>query len=183
MTSKKEKTILVSIALISLAVDQLIKYFIVKNIPEGHVGAAFFGDFLYICHERNRGLAFSLGAGSGDFVRILMFIIFPLVLIAFVSRMMLTDRFRMTRVQKVFAALVVGGGLGTLADRIFRFRTGVVDYISVKFYGLFGFQRWPTFNLSDSLVVVFVIALAISYIVAELGSAKSQETESGRKAS
>ncbi len=172
MTKKKERILLCCISLVLLAADQAIKHFIVKNVPQGYVYKRFFGDFLYICHERNRGLAFSIGAGSGDFFRILMFIVFPLVLIGFVSYMMLTDKFKLTFLQKIFASCVVGGGLGTLADRSFRFKTGVVDYISVKFYGLFGFERWPTFNLSDSLVVVFVIALAVSYIVIEFKNGK-----------
>ena len=49
-------------------------------------------------------------------------------------------------------------------SRLFRFDQGVVDFISVKFYGIFGMDRWPTFNLSDSFVVVFVILFAISVI-------------------
>ena len=38
---------------------------------------------------------------------------------------------------------IVGGGLGNLVDRFFR-KEGVVDFIDVKFYGLFGLERWPT---------------------------------------
>ena len=47
-------------------------------------------------------------------------------------------------------------------DRLFRVR-GVVDFIDVKFYGLLGFDRWPTFNLADSTVVVAGILLIVSY--------------------
>ncbi len=51
-----------------------------------------------------------------------------------------------------------------MIDRVFRFNEGVVDFISVKFYGIFGLERWPTFNISDSCVVVFVILFALSVI-------------------
>ena len=59
---------------------------------------------------------------------------------------------------------IVGGGLGNVIDRVFR-PEGVVDFVSVKFYGLFGFQRWPTFNVADSSVVVCALLLVISTLV------------------
>ena len=59
---------------------------------------------------------------------------------------------------------IVGGGLGNIIDRIFR-SEGVIDFIDVKFYGLFGLQRWPTFNVADAAVVVCGILLFISFII------------------
>ena len=61
---------------------------------------------------------------------------------------------------------IAGGGIGNVLDRIFR-PEGVVDFISVKFYGLFGYERWPTFNVADASVVVCAILLVISTIVAD----------------
>jgi signal peptidase II len=60
----------------------------------------------------------------------------------------------------------VGGGLGNVIDRIFR-SEGVVDFLSFKFYGLFGFERWPTFNVADSSVVVCAVLLVISTILVD----------------
>ena len=54
-----------------------------------------------------------------------------------------------------------------------------MDFISVKFYGLLGMERWPTFNLSDSFVVVFVILFAISVIVQK--SPEDSQEPKGRK--
>ena len=59
---------------------------------------------------------------------------------------------------------IVGGGIGNVIDRFFR-AEGVVDFIDVKFYGLFGLQRWPTFNVADSAVVVCGIILIITFII------------------
>jgi signal peptidase II len=39
-----------------------------------------------------------------------------------------------------------------------------VDFVSVKFYGLFGLERWPTFNVADSAVVVAGLALLVSFM-------------------
>jgi signal peptidase II len=60
-------------------------------------------------------------------------------------------------------AAVLGGGLGNYVDRIFR-RGEVVDFIDFKFYGIFGLQRWPTFNLADSTLVVGGILLLASFL-------------------
>ena len=57
---------------------------------------------------------------------------------------------------------ICGGGFGNLIDRFFR-SEGVIDFIDVKFYGLFGLERWPTFNIADSAVVVCGILLLISF--------------------
>ena len=76
-----------------------------------------------------------------------------------------------TRLQRWAVAGILGGGIGNIIDRIFR-PDGVVDFISVKFYGLLGFERWPTFNLADSSVVVCCILLLVSIIA---GSVKNRE--------
>ena len=68
---------------------------------------------------------------------------------------------------------IIGGGLGNLIDRFFR-KEGVVDFIDVKFYGLFGLERWPTFNVADSAVVVFGLILVISFIVTSIKETKNQ---------
>jgi signal peptidase II len=42
-----------------------------------------------------------------------------------------------------------------------------VDFISVKLYGLFGMERWPTFNMADSSVVVCCLLLLVTMIKPE----------------
>ena len=162
---KDKKRFLPFILTVALVViDQISKLIVMKHIPLNSVGFMLFGDFLIICHVRNTGAAFSLGAGSSVFLRVLIFIILPLALMVLMCFMVATRKKLLTNAQRWFVAGIAGGGFGTLFDRIFRFNEGVVDFISVKFYGLFGMQRWPTFNLSDSFVVVFVILFALSVI-------------------
>jgi signal peptidase II len=153
---------LLTIALI--VIDQISKALVMKYIPLNTIKYRFFGDFLYICHVRNTGAAFSLGAGSSVFLRVVVFIIFPAILMAFMCVLVASEKSPLTNAQRWFVAGIAGGGIGTLIDRIFRFDEGVVDFISVKFYGIFGLERWPTFNISDSCVVVFVILFALSVI-------------------
>ncbi len=156
--------------------DQITKALVIKNIPVGTIAKKYFGDFLWICHVRNTGAAFSMGADSSAFIRIVVLIVLPLVLMGFIAWAIASKRSMFNSVQKWFAAGILGGGLGTICDRIFRFDEGVVDFISVKFYGLFGLERWPTFNVSDSCVVIFVILFALSVIFC-----KSSAQDSGKK--
>ena len=59
---------------------------------------------------------------------------------------------------------IVGGGMGNLIDRFFR-PAGVVDFIDVRFFGILGMDRWPTFNIADMSVVVCGILLLLSFII------------------
>lgn len=52
-------------------------------------------------------------------------------------------------------ALLFGGGLGNLVDRLFRV-TGVVDFVDLGIYT----YRWPTFNVADLALTVAVFWLA-----------------------
>ena len=152
------------LTIVLVVIDQISKALVMKYIPLNTIYKKFFGDFLYICHVRNTGAAFSLGAGSSVFLRILVFIVLPAALMGFMCYLIASKKSPLSNAQKWFVAGIAGGGIGTLIDRIFRFNEGVVDFISVKFYGIFGMDRWPTFNISDSCVVVFVILFAISVI-------------------
>ena len=71
---------------------------------------------------------------------------------------------------------IVGGGIGNLIDRFFR-AEGVVDFIDVKFYGLFGFERWPTFNIADASVVVCGVLLVLSFVIDSRKSASTDVSE------
>lgn len=147
---------------IILLIDQVSKAIIAINWPGDGVliKKVFGGDLLWIYHVRNKAIAFSLGQSIPDAIKPILFIIFPLIVLGLLVLYYLkTDEF--TKLQQWAIAGIIGGGLGNLIDRIFR-PDGVVDFISVKFFGIFGFERWPTFNVADSSVVVCGILLIVS---------------------
>lgn len=158
-------------ALIVLA-DRLTKNWVVANIPRGTVWRKFFGDFLWICHARNTGVAFSMGNNLPPFVRMLCFTILPIAVMLYMVWLVADRRSSLSNAQRWLTAGVLGGGIGTTIDRILYFDEGVVDFISIKFYGIFGLDRWPTFNISDSCVVVFVIILAATILFSDGGDKK-----------
>jgi signal peptidase II len=69
---------------------------------------------------------------------------------------------------------IIGGGIGNIIDRIFR-PAGVVDFISVKFYGILGMERWPTFNIADSSVVVCCLLLLVTILFGPKEQVKTEK--------
>ncbi len=144
--------------------DQLSKAWIVRHVAENTVGFQFLGDFLAIVHVRNTAIAFSMGDSLSLAVKLLFFIIVPVLLVIAVLFIYFSKRFVLSSFHRWVLALFLGGGIGNLIDRIFRnFR--VVDFISVKVYGFLGFERWPTWNIADASLVVSGILLAASIIL------------------
>lgn len=142
--------------------DQLTKWLVSVTVRPWSVGAAFFGDFFRIVRVYNPGIAFSIGGTLSQDVRGILFGLMPLIIIAIVVLVYFRSS-DLTRLQRWCVAGIIGGGLGNLADRFFR-PEGVLDFLDFKFYGLFGFERWPTFNIADSSVVVSGVILLLSLI-------------------
>lgn len=148
-----------------ILVDQLSKALVVADVRPDVVGFSAFGDFFWIVRQQNLGMAFSLFDRLQPAARGLILIALPLLLVAAVVAFYFKSS-EPTVLQRWALCGIAGGGIANVIDRIFR-PEGVVDFISVKFYGLFGYQRWPTFNLADASVVVCAILLVISTIVVD----------------
>jgi signal peptidase II len=163
------------LTLLAIAADQASKAFIVKNwpMPNTFIADVFGNEFLEIYHVRNTAIAFSLGHNLPDWIKPALFVVLPLgVLVFLVVYYIRSDEF--TPLQRWALAGILGGGLGNLIDRIFR-PAGVVDFISVKLYGLLGFSRWPTFNLADSFVVIFGLLLLYTVFISDRAGRKTKK--------
>ena len=176
----KSKLWPISLAALVIILDQITKILVVKNIPLYTIGTSFFGDFLRIIHVANTGVAFSVGATWSDTLRRLFFSLIPLIVIGIVVAIYFRNN-SWTRLQRWAIMGIAGGGLGNLIDRFFR-AEGVVDFIDVKFYGLFGMERWPTFNVADSAVVVCGILLVVSFIVTSIKESKAEKSKDSQEA-
>jgi len=175
MKFDKERFLPLLLTGIIILADQCTKGFIAAGWPINTVNPpikdVFNNDFLQIIHVRNKVIAFSLGQNLPMAVRPALFIALPIAVLAvFVWYYFRSDDF--TRLQRWAFAGILGGGIGNLIDRIFR-SEGVVDFISVKFYGFLGFERWPTFNIADSSVVVCCLLLLFTILF----SFKKQKAE------
>lgn len=146
-----------------LALDQITKAAVVASIAPDSIAWRGLGDLLWIVRQQNLGMAFSLLDSLPHGPRVAILIALPLLLVAGVVLFYFKSR-EPTALQRWALCGIVGGGLGNVIDRAFR-PEGVVDFVSVKFYGIFGLERWPTFNIADASVVVCAIILVVSTIV------------------
>ena len=156
--------------------DQVTKVIVVQTIPlitEGGPIIHVVGDFLRLIHARNLGIAFSLGDTLPQELRSVLFVLLPALVLA-VLMLYYWRSDELTTLQRWAVAGIVGGGFGNLIDRVFRAQ-GVVDFLDVKFYGLFGMARWPTFNIADASVVVCGILLVASMFIGEGSTEYEQE--------
>lgn len=174
-TSLSQKIIPFSLAIVTILLDQITKLLVLKNIPPYTIGWSLGDDLIRIIHVANKGVAFSLGYSLSQGLRGFLFSLIPLIVIGIViSVYFRNDEF--SKLQRWCISGVVGGGIGNIIDRIFR-PDGVVDFIDVKFFGIFGMDRWPTFNVADAVIVVCGITLIISFIL----SIKDSEESKGAK--
>ncbi len=111
------------------------------------------GDVIRFTLAYNPGAAFGLDVGPASR--------FVFIALTFVALVALFAMYRSTppdrRVQVAALALVTGGAVGNLLDRL-RGAAGVVDFIDV---GL-GSVRFWTFNLADAGITIGAVLLALS---------------------
>ncbi len=176
----KSKILPITLAVVVIVLDQITKMLVVRHIPLYTIGTQFFGDFIRIIHVANTGVAFSVGASWSETARRFLFSLIPLIVIGIVIAIYFRNN-TWTKLQRWSIMGIVGGGLGNLIDRFFR-AEGVVDFIDVKFYGLFGLERWPTFNVADSAVVVCGLLLVISFIVTSIRESKAAKNTNEQEA-
>ena len=133
------------------AVDQIVKWIVVATLPLERP-VAVIGDVVRLTYVQNTAIAFSIGRGIPDDLRRVLLLILPLAAIVMIAVYYFASK-ELSRLQRWLLAAILGGGIGNYIDRIVR-PDGVVDFVDVKFYGILGFSRFPTFNVADSTVVV-----------------------------
>ena len=131
---------------------------------------------LRITHWTNDGAAFSLFAESANphLVRwALASFGCLLVLAVLVILIRLGSRFTLITVA---LALVLGGALGNLHDRILY--GSVVDFIEVHIFG----YHWPDFNVADSSIVAGACLLFLDSVLPKRKDRESETTDQERSA-
>ena len=135
-------------ALIVVLVDLATKAWAVARL-ENQSDIKVIGEFLKLSFVRNPGAAFSFGTSVTW--------VFTLIAMAVSIAILVISRNVTNRTWAIALGGLLGGAVGNLIDRIFRspevFHGHVVDFISVPNY--------PTFNISDSTVVLSAIAMVI----------------------
>ncbi len=165
------------LTLLVILADQVTKLLIEANLPKPTFpgqGHNLLGGFISIDYLCNPGIAFSMLSNLTQVFRWALLCVVPL-LVLFVVLCIFLRNTSFTQLQRWAIAGIMGGGFGNIIDRFFR-ADGVVDFISVKLYGLFGFEYWPMFNVADMAVVICGILLIVSFFVS-FSAAKKEEGE------
>jgi signal peptidase II len=139
------------VAAVVVVLDLATKLIVVRVLPT-HMPVRVIGDWVTLQLVHNPGAAF--GIRAGEYSRIVFTALAILALFVLGAMVRQTDAAH--RVRLLALALVCGGAVGNLIDRL-RSAQGVVDFIDVGV----GTLRWPTFNVADMAVTCGAITLAV----------------------
>ena len=146
---------LISLAIVLL--DQFAKLLVVRSMRLGQ-NIPIVPGFFDLTFVLNPGAAFSLFATMPEWVRnpffILISVAAAVLIVAYRSRYV-----RENRLASVSLALILGGAIGNLIDRL---RYGVVvDFLDAHIYQ----YHWPIFNVADSSISVGVALLLVEMLL------------------
>jgi signal peptidase II len=131
-----------------LALDQATKYLAVRHLT-GALPIELLNGLLTLRLVRNPGAAFGLASGFT--------LVFPLVAIVVCVLILRSARRLRSRSWTVGLALLLGGAMGNLLDRLTRspggLRGHVVDFLELP--------HWPVFNVADMSIVCAAVLLTV----------------------
>lgn len=131
-----------TIGIIVFGMDQLSKIFLYG------IDKSLIGDFLWLKTVFNDGAAWGMFSGARW-----VFIIVSSIMAVLIVYLLLSKRFFNSKFFKLSLAILFGGLLGNLYDRIFL--GGVRDFIFLKSI------NFPVFNVADIAITIGTIMLVI----------------------
>lgn len=163
--------IFATVGTLGIGLDQVTKWWIVNNIPEGRGEMELVPGFLSIVHRQNPGAAFGM---FRDFeYRHWLFLVFTLIAAGVIfdlfRRLPTSDRFMAATL-----GLILSGAVGNAIDRIHK--QTVTDFLKVYtdvpalrnwLVNNFGTNEWPSFNIADSALVLGVAMYAFHQLFLE----------------
>ncbi len=147
----KGRFLLLSLAILGL--DQWTKWLVERHLPLG-ASQEILPGLLHLSHLRNPGVAFGLfadqGAAGGAWLLAALGVAAIAIVTVYFRRAEHADR-----VLLVALALVLGGAVGNLLDRLAA--GAVTDFVGVYL----GSYRWPDFNVADSSISIGLVLLVL----------------------
>lgn len=142
-------TIIISIIL--LCIDQISKLLVVNLLTKTD-SITIIKNFFYLTYINNDGAAFSILVGKRIFL-ILIAVLVTVMLIRYIKKNNIQNKLEL-----VSLALIIGGSLGNLMDRVVR--GYVIDFLDFKIFN----YNFPIFNLADTFIVIGVFLLLLKEI-------------------
>ena len=149
--------VLFLVAIVIIIADRLTKLRVEANVTLGqHV--AIIPHFFWISNVRNTGAAFSMFEDAKSQLLVRNFLVIFSVAAVIAVLIVLWRVGRTLSVTSIALALILGGAVGNLYDRL-KFHY-VVDFLEVHIHG----YHWPDFNVADSAIVVGACLLLIEML-------------------
>ena len=142
---KKPIVLIFSISILVVVLDQLSKFFVSKYMVLGQ-SIPLIKNILHFTYILNTGAGFGILKGWNI---ILIFVSLIIIGILFFN----IDKIIKEKKINIPIALVLGGAVGNLIDRIFLGH--VIDFID--------FRIWPAFNVADSCITIGAIWLIVYF--------------------
>jgi signal peptidase II len=154
---RDKRWLLLLIAVLVVIADRLSKLWVVKHIRMGEAITVVPGVFR-ITHVLNTGAAFSMFEGAKHPDLVLNTLVGFSILAVVVVLVILWKTGRTASATSVALALIMGGAIGNMYDRVKLHY--VVDFLEVHIYH----YHWPDFNVADSAIVVGACLLLLEML-------------------
>jgi signal peptidase II len=151
---RDQRGLALAISAAVIVIDRITKRIVVQQLPNGQAHTVIPGVFR-ITDVHNTGAAFSMFAETASPVTVRNTLIAFSVIAVLILFAMLWRVGRTMTVSSAALALILGGAVGNLYDRILYHH--VVDFLEVHLYH----YHWPDFNIADSCIVVGACLLMI----------------------
>ncbi len=175
LTEVKERKIYFLISILIFIADIVSKYFVDKFLQKIYM-KKIIGDILIFAYTRNYGVAFGFLNNLPETVKNIM----PLLLKIIVAVAMILIFFIMLSIspkkQKfsmIGFAMVLGGAIGNLVDRVMR--GYVTDFISMGFNETIRFPYH--YNIADASITIGIVVIAIGVFLFKEDFEKKTETK------
>lgn len=150
----KNKKLIYTIALITVLLDQVIKYLVMNNMAL-HQEIKLIPNFFSLYYLKNTGAAFSI-LGNKTILLILVSIFCLIIIKNSIKKLKRTNTLNI-----ISLGIMTGGIIGNLFDRVLY--KSVIDYLS---FNIFNYS-FPVFNLADIGITVGAILLIIDLMIEE----------------
>jgi len=147
---KKNRIILLLMSFLVFFADQFSKLLIRKNFLE-YDSIDVIGEFFKLTFIYNHGMVFGIQPFFSKWILNIITFAITVYLLYYIG----VRKNEKLTLENIGFALILGGGLGNLYDRIFLGK--VVDFLD---FGI-NHYRWYTFNIADSAVTVGIVLIAI----------------------
>ena len=145
-----------SIILIIFILDRISKTYVINIFNKTQLNEIYLSKFVNIYFIWNEGIAFGLlNFGNELFYNLVS------ILIAVISLIILYLTFKNKNISGYFFALILGGALGNLYDRI-KF-SAVPDFIDLHYNNF----HWFIFNIADIFITLGILCLIYDEVFLE----------------